>query len=122
MERFFALTGCFFALMSVVVGAFGAHFLAARLSPSSLDTLETAARYQMYHALALFFFVYALGKWPNVITPMTGWLFVVGTIIFSGSLYILLATGQRWMGMVTPIGGTLLILGWVTLFFDLLKT
>ena len=121
MERVFALLGCLFALTSVVIGAFGAHFLSSRLTATSLQTLETAVRYQMYHALALFFVVYALGRWPGTITLVPGWFFVTGTIVFSGSLYILVATGQRWMGMITPIGGVLLILGWLVLCLNLMK-
>ena len=121
MERLFALVGCLFALTSVVIGAFGAHFLSSRLNATSLLTLETAVRYQMYHGLALFFVVYALGRWPGTVTLLPGWLFVAGTMLFSGSLYILVATGQRWMGMITPIGGILLILGWLALGLNLMK-
>ncbi|HIF39017.1 MAG TPA: DUF423 domain-containing protein [Gemmatimonadetes bacterium] len=122
MERIFALTGCLFALTAVAIGAFGAHFLQSRLPSISLVTLETAVKYQMYHAFALFFVTYALGKWPSVMAPTSGWLFLAGTILFSGSLYILIATEQRWVGMLTPIGGTLLIIGWVNLIFNLMKT
>ena len=111
MERFFALTGCFFALTAVAIGAFGAHFLQSRLSSASLVTLETA----------LFFVAYALGRWPSVIAPASGWLFLVGTTVFSGSLYVLIATDQRWLGMLTPIGGTLLLIGWINLMFNLTK-
>ena len=121
MERFFALTGCFFALTAVAIGALGAHFLQSRLSSASLITLETAAKYQMYHAFALFFVAYALGRWPSVIAPTSGWLFLVGTTVFSGSLYVLIATDQRWLGMLTPIGGTLLLIGWINLMFNLTK-
>tara|TARA_B100000586_G_C19732803_1_gene270504 strand:+ start:19 stop:387 length:369 start_codon:yes stop_codon:yes gene_type:complete len=121
MERFFALTGCFFAMTAVVMGAFGSHLLQSKLPASSLNTLEIAVRYQMYHALAIFFVVYALGRWPSLAISMSGWLFVFGILFFSGSLYVLIATEQRWLGMITPIGGILLICGWINLFLNLLK-
>jgi len=122
MERFFALAGCIFAVVAVVIGAFGAHFLQSRLPTDSLVTLETAVRYQMYHALSLFFVAYSLGKWPSVVSPVSGWLFLSGIIVFSGSLYILVATEQRWIGMLTPVGGMLLIGGWINLFINLTRT
>lgn len=112
------LAGAVLGALSVVLGAFGAHALAARLSPADLQVYETAARYQMYHAIALV----ALGYWlergarPRLAWAARAW--VLGTVIFSGSLYLLVLTGVRALGAVTPLGGLLLIIGWLLLAAD----
>jgi uncharacterized membrane protein YgdD (TMEM256/DUF423 family) len=115
MERTFALIGSLLALLAVVFGAFGAHALRARLSPGDLAIFETGVRYQMYHALALFAVAWAVSRWPSGATTAAGWLFVVGVLVFSGSLYVLVLTGQRWLGAVTPLGGLALVCGWACL-------
>ena len=78
-------------------------------------------RYQILHALALLAVAWATTRWetPTIITA--GWLFVVGTVIFSGSLYVLVLSGQRWLGAVTPIGGVAFILGWALLAWGALR-
>ncbi|MDH3367041.1 MAG: DUF423 domain-containing protein, partial [Gemmatimonadota bacterium] len=103
-DRLLVALGSVSALSSVAAGAFGAHALRTRLSADLLEVFETAARYQMYHALAIFVVVYAHGRWAGG-TLAAGWLFVAGTVIFSGSLYALALTGTRWLGAVTPVGG-----------------
>jgi uncharacterized membrane protein YgdD (TMEM256/DUF423 family) len=103
------------ALLSVAAGAFGAHALRARLSPESLAVFETAARYQMYHALGLFAVAWAVSRWPGSLAQWSGWLFVVGTLLFSGSLYALALTGIRWLGAITPLGGAAFLAGWLCL-------
>jgi uncharacterized membrane protein YgdD (TMEM256/DUF423 family) len=80
-----------------------------------LGVFEVGARYHMYHALALLAVAWAVGRWPGGVTVTAGWLFVAGTLIFSGSLYLLAFTGQRWLGAVSPIGGLAFILGWAAL-------
>ncbi len=115
MERTFALMGSLLAMIAVVLGAFGAHALRGRLSPEDLATFETGVRYQMYHALALFAVAWAASRWPSGASTAAGWLFVVGIVVFSGSLYVLVMTGQRWLGAVTPLGGLLMICGWAAL-------
>ncbi len=112
MERTFALIGSLLAMVAVVFGAFGAHALRGRLSPADLAIFETGVRYQMYHALALFASAWAVSRWPSGASTAAGWLFVVGIVVFSGSLYVLVLTGQRWLGAVTPLGGVAMILGW----------
>jgi uncharacterized membrane protein YgdD (TMEM256/DUF423 family) len=98
------------------LGAFGAHALRDRLTDSLLATYETGVRYHFYHALALVAVVVAIQRWPNSNLPViAGWLFVIGVVIFSGSLYILAFTGLRWLGAITPIGGVALIAGWLCL-------
>ncbi len=115
MERLFFGVGALSALISVAAGAFGAHALRARLTPEHLAVFETAARYQMYHALGLLAVAWALTRWPGALPIWAGWLFVAGTVLFSGSLYILALTGIRWWGAVTPLGGVAFLAGWVCL-------
>jgi len=115
MERPFAGLGSLSALIAVALGAFAAHGLKARLSPELLNTFETGARYQMYHALGLLAVAWACGRWPGTAVILAGWLFVVGTIVFSGSLYLLSVGGPRWVGAITPLGGLAFIAGWLAL-------
>ncbi len=115
MERLFFLVGSISAFIAVVLGAFGAHGLKGRLTPEMLNAFEVGVRYQMYHALALLAVAWALSRWPRAEVTVAGWLFVAGTIIFSGSLYLLSLTGVRWIGAITPIGGVAFLLGWLSL-------
>ncbi len=115
MERLFFLVGSISALIAVVLGAFGAHGLKGRLTTEMLNAFEVGVRYQMYHALALLAVAWALSRWPRAEVTAAGWLFVAGTIIFSGSLYLLSLTGARWIGAITPIGGVAFLLGWLSL-------
>ncbi len=115
MERLFFLVGSISALIAVVLGAFGAHGLRGRLTTEMLNAFEVGVRYQMYHALALLAVAWALSRWPRAEVTVAGWLFVAGTIIFSGSLYLLSLTGVRWIGAITPIGGVAFLLGWLSL-------
>ncbi|HEV2864175.1 MAG TPA: DUF423 domain-containing protein [Pyrinomonadaceae bacterium] len=117
MDRTFFIIGAVSAFVGVAAGAFGAHGLKARLSADMLDTFEVGARYQMYHAFALFVAAWAHGRWPGAATGAAGWLFVAGTLLFSGSLYALSLTGVRWLGAVTPLGGLAFLLGWACLAF-----
>ena len=115
MDRLFFTIGAVSALVSVAAGAFGAHALRVRLSPEHLAVFETAARYQMYHALGLFIVAWAVVRWPGGLSQWAGWLFVAGTVLFSGSLYALALTGIRWLGAVTPLGGIAFLTGWLCL-------
>lgn len=121
MERIFFGLGALLAGIAVGLGAFGAHALKTSLSPEDLVTFETGVRYQMYHALALLGTAWAAGRWESSLIEWSGWLFVLGIVVFSGSLYILVLTGQRWLGAVTPLGGLALILGWVLLGLTVLR-
>ena len=82
---------------------------------------ETGARYHMYHALALFVAAWAFTRWPGGPVIAAGWLFVAGTVLFSGSLYLLALTGQRWLGAITPLGGLAFIAGWAALAWAALR-
>lgn len=98
----------------MAAGAFGAHGLRDRLSPQDLGTFETAARYQMYHALALLAVAWQVDR-GNTRAALAGNLFLAGMVLFSGSLYILTLGGMRWMGAITPFGGAAMIAGWLVL-------
>lgn len=115
MERAFVVLGALSAFLAVALGAFAAHGLRGRLAPDMLTTFETGARYHMYHALALLAVGWAASRWPGSLVTTAGWLFVAGTVIFSGSLYLLSVTGHRWLGAVTPLGGLALLAGWLAL-------
>ena len=110
--RMMGASGAALALLAVGLGAFGAHGLEGRLSPGDLATFETGVRYQMYHALALILLAVASAGVPGFRTRLAGWAFLVGTGVFSGSLYVLVLTGQRWLGAVTPMGGVAFLVGW----------
>lgn len=116
MDRIFFLLGALSGGMSVALGAFGAHGLKARLAADLLATFETGVRYQMYHALALLAVAWAVARWPGSSWPVAaGWLFIVGTVLFSFSLYLLSLTGARWLGAITPLGGVAFVAGWLCL-------
>jgi uncharacterized membrane protein YgdD (TMEM256/DUF423 family) len=117
MDRTFFMLGALSAAIAVAAGAFGAHSLRGRLSPDMLDVFETAARYQMYHALALLAVAWALTRWSGGSLTLAGWLFVAGTLLFSGSLYALSLTGVRVLGAITPLGGVAWLVAWVLLAY-----
>lgn len=107
------LMGALSAFIAVALGAFGAHALKAQLTPDLLALFETGARYHLVHALAIF----AMGE-AQAREPARGWAaagiaFVIGTVIFAGSLYALAMTGVRLWGAVTPFGGVALLAGWL---------
>ena len=115
-DRVFGFAGALSALVAVAAGAFGAHALRARLSPDLLAVFETGARYQMYHALALLAVAWLAAARPGANSVVwAGGLFLLGTVVFSGSLYTLALTGQRWLGAITPLGGVAFLAGWACL-------
>lgn len=115
MTKLFFGLGAALALLAVAAGAFGAHGLRARLSQDMLAVWETAAQYQMYHALALLAVAWASGRWPGGLVTGAGWAFVAGIVVFSGSLYVLALSGVRWLGAITPLGGLAFLAGWAML-------
>lgn len=117
MDRTFFILGAVSAFIAVAAGAFGAHSLRARLAPDLLDVFETGARYQMYHALALLVVAWAVTRWPGGPLTLAGWLFLAGTLLFSGSLYLLSLSGVRWLGAITPLGGVAWLIAWALLAY-----
>lgn len=108
-------SGALLGFLGVAIGAFGAHALKQKLSSEMLAIFEVGVRYQMYHAIAVLFVALAMMLIKSSWMLPAGWSFVAGTIIFSGSLYILALTGVKAWGAVTPIGGVILLLSWVLL-------
>jgi len=114
-DRLFLALGSLFALLAVALGAFAAHALKARLGADLLATFEVGVRYQMYHALALLAVGLAHKSWPSSLLAASGWLFVLGILVFSGSLYVLSLSGIRGFGAITPFGGIAFLAGWACL-------
>lgn len=110
--RLAAIIAALSGALGVTLGAFGAHALRNRLDARDLEIYETAVRYQMYHAFALAFAAWLLAR-NAPYAPAAAWSILGGMIVFSGSLYLLVLTGQRWLGAITPIGGIALIAGWL---------
>ncbi|MGE0555384.1 MAG: DUF423 domain-containing protein [Gemmatimonadales bacterium] len=113
MRAGFLRIGIVTAGLAVALGAFGAHALKARLSAADLATFETGVRYQMYHGLALLAVALLMAQQPSPWLGRAGWAFTIGTVLFSGSLYTLVLSGQRWWGAVTPFGGVAFLAGWL---------
>ena len=112
MSRLFLTSGALLGGLAVAAGAFGAHALRARLEPRLLEVFETGARYQMYHAIAMLAAAWIVTRFPGSLANASGWLFLAGTVLFSGSLYAMAFTGIRALGAITPLGGVCFIAGW----------
>ncbi len=119
-DRLFAV-GAVSAALAVLLGAFGAHALKVRLAPEQLATFETGVRYQLFHALGLLAAAWAVGRYGPGPAVWGGWLLLLGTVLFSGSLYLLSLTGVRGLGLVTPFGGVAFIVGWALLALAALR-
>jgi uncharacterized membrane protein YgdD (TMEM256/DUF423 family) len=115
MGRLFVIVGAASGFVAVAAGAFGAHALKVRLTPEMLAVFDTGARYQMFHALALLAAAWAATRWPGRAVAAGGACFIAGTLLFSGSLYLLALTGVRDFAAVTPFGGVLFLAGWLLL-------
>lgn len=120
-QKWMAFFGAILAFGSVAAGAFGAHALRNFLTPDALQVFQTGVTYQMYHGLAMFAVAAALSSYSHTLLTCAGALFFFGTVIFSGSLYILALTGVRFWGAITPIGGTLILIGWTCFAIGILK-
>ena len=97
--------GAIAGAVGVTLGAFGAHALKSRVTEDLITVFEIGVRYQMYHALALFAVAWAAERWPGGWINASGWLFTLGILVFSGSLYLMTLSGARWLGAITPVGG-----------------
>jgi len=114
--------GAIAAAIGVMLGAFGAHGLRSRVDSDLLVIFETGVRYHMYHAIGLLAVGWAASRWPGGLVTASGWLFLVGILVFSGSLYVMTLTGARWLGAITPIGGLAFLIGWACLIWAGLST
>ncbi|MFM1654556.1 DUF423 domain-containing protein [Brevibacillus sp. B_LB10_24] len=114
MVKAFLIIGGILAFLSVALGAFAAHALKSKLTPDRLAVFQTGAQYQMYHALALLL-TGMLADRSAALLVTAGWFFVIGIILFSGSLYALAASGIRKLGAITPLGGLSFLIGWLLL-------
>lgn len=119
--KLFIVLGAIFAGLSVAAGAFGAHALREQLEPRMLEVFETAVRYQMFHALALFAAAWTYQQSGAQAALLAGWAFVAGILLFSGSLYAMVITGVRGIGAITPIGGAAFLVGWIALLVAAIK-
>ena len=103
--------------LATIVGALGAHALKTRLSADRYEVLQTAVHYQFFHSLGLLTLGVLVERGGDVLLRRAGALLLLGTLLFSGSLYVLLAGAPRWLGVVTPLGGVALIAGWLLAAF-----
>lgn len=122
MTRKFLVTGGIFGLFAVILGAFGAHGLKSVLDTATLTSFETGVRYQMYHALLLV----GLANFTKLQTNLIYWFFCIGTILFSGSIYLLSLDQLAGLdfssiALITPLGGAFLIVGWTLFIFKALR-
>jgi uncharacterized membrane protein YgdD (TMEM256/DUF423 family) len=116
MPAVFVAIAAINGFLAVALGAFAAHGLRARLPEDLLAVFQTGVQYQMYHALALFGVgLLCMQYGESTLLRASGWAFVVGIVIFPGSLYILSLSGIRWLGAITPIGGVAFLTGWLLL-------
>lgn len=113
--------GALCAGLSVILGAFAAHGLKARLSEQMLGVFQTGVQYQFYHALALLLVGIMMKVMPASLLNYVAGAFFLGILLFSGSLYALALTGQKWFGPITPLGGVCFIVGWLLLAFAVFK-
>ena len=117
------IIGSMLGFLSVATGAFGAHAWKSFLTETNrLATFETAVQYQMYHALAIILTGILGFILPKTDFSLVMMLFLLGILIFSGSLYLLCASGIKWLGAITPLGGTAFLAGWLLMAWKVLKT
>ncbi len=126
MQKRFLIIGCLLAIFSVIIGAFAAHGLKPQLSEYQLGIFDTGVEYQFYHTFAILLVGVLTPVLPNRTVKWAGWLFVVGILCFSGSLYLLackdiLGISGKFLGPITPLGGTFFIIGWSVLLAGILK-
>ena len=120
--------GILLLLLAVILGAFGAHSLEAKLSTEQLQTFETGVRYQFYHGIAILLAILLYFHYAQRLLIRAAQFFLVGTILFSGSIYLLACreilglASWTWLGPITPIGGTFFIMGWILLLLGISKT
>jgi uncharacterized membrane protein YgdD (TMEM256/DUF423 family) len=122
MESTFTALAAIFGFLGIALGAFGAHSLERYFeqNPGREGTFKTGVQYHQIHALALLGVAWASGRWSSSLIPAAGYLFVLGILLFSGSLYLLSVTNRRWLGTITPLGGLAFLAGWGCLLIGVL--
>ena len=127
MSKSFLLIGAILGALSVILGAFAAHGLKKIVPPESISTFETGVRYQFYHVFALLILGILIDRFPGSLMNWAGYCFIIGIVLFSGSLYLLAllksteSVGVNRIGIITPFGGLFFIAGWILLFIRILK-
>ncbi len=122
MPRLFLILGALTAGLGVALGAFGAHGLTGRVTPERLEAFKAAVQYHLIHALALLVVSWVATQWPGWAVQASGYLFLAGIVLFSGSLYLLVLTDTSWLGAITPFGGVAFIVGWGLLAWGVFKS
>lgn len=115
------IVGSIFNGLGIVLGAFASHSLKEQLHAQDLNIFEIGVRYQIYHSFGLIFLGILGFYFPKIVIDASAKLFIIGIILFSGSLYLLVLTNQRWLGAITPLGGFCYIFGWFSLAFKIYK-
>lgn len=124
MDKTFVMMGAALMFLGVGAGAFGAHGLASYFErfPDLEATYDTAVRYHIIHALALLITAWLSTQYSSNWINWAGWLFLIGILVFSGSLYLLVFTQMKWLGAITPIGGVAFLAGWALVFLAALRS
>ena len=129
MNKSILILAALFGVLGVAMGAFGAHGLEGKLTPPQLTTWETAVRYQMWHVLAILFTAVLFAQQPSAMLKASAAAFLIGVVLFSGSLYLLAAKEllqlgklSKFLGPITPLGGLSYMLGWVFLAIHFFRT
>ena len=121
MQRLLFSSAALSGFLAVCLGAFAAHGLKSRISVDALAIWQTGVQYQMYHALALLAVGLLYQQHPSKALKIAGLAFIIGTLLFSGSLYALALGAPRSLGVITPLGGTGFLVGWIALFYYALR-
>ncbi|MCX6221411.1 MAG: DUF423 domain-containing protein [Bacteroidia bacterium] len=119
--KLFLTAGAISGVLAVLLGAFGAHMLKQMITPDMLEVYKTGIQYQFYHTFALLCAGILMNFNPSKALKWSGYLFIAGTIIFSGFLYLLALTGIKALGMIVPIGGLTLVAAWICLLVHVLN-
>lgn len=121
MMKVLFIIGAINGFLAVALGAFGAHGLEGKISENALKTWEKAVNYQMFHTVSILLTGILLLKTQSSTLLWAGWMFVVGILLFSGSLYLYSTSGVRTLAMITPFGGVAFLIGWILLGYGLIK-
>jgi len=121
MVKFWLISAGIFGFLSVGLGAFGAHALKTVLDEYGKSIYEKAVLYQMFHTIALFVVGILQHLVKDASFSIAGWGFLIGILLFSGSLYLVAVTGIKWFGVITPFGGVAFLFGWFWLVLTIIK-